>query len=534
MTEFRLHGPPGCGKTTALAQSWVPQAVERFGPEGVVICSLTRTAAAEIAGRDLPLPKRNVGTLHALAYRGLQRPKLAESHIAEFNMAHPAFAVSGGKLDVDGESVAEATSGASLGDKLRARSEVLRHRLVPTDEWPTDVKAWWDRWLDWKEQNYLFDFTDLLEHALTELVVCPGAPYVLIVDEAQDCSALELALVREWGKHTSFFVLCGDGDQAIYEWRGASAEAFYGSELPEAQNYKLTQSYRVPRAVHRVATDWIAQVGQRYAVEYEPRDYQGEVLRHPGSARNTAALSQAIQQDVELGRDVMVLSACSFSLQGITRQLRADAVPFHNPFRVRNGAWNPMRGGVDRLKGLLRPAWDLEAELWTWREMNRWVELLKADYLPRGSKKAVAARKDNEGGPMPETVVTMLGDTGREILNAVDQGPEAVLEWLEPRLLASKRNLVGYALDLGRKDTNHLRRDPQVVVGTIHSVKGGEAEAVYLLPDLSASGMREWITPGPTRDAVRRLFYVGMTRAREKLTLCSPSKGASVPWPASL
>jgi superfamily I DNA/RNA helicase len=60
---------------------------------------------------------------------------------------------------------------------------------------------------------------------------------------------------------------------------------------------------------------------------------------------------------------------------------------------------------------------------------------------------------------------------------------------------------------------------PQVIVGTIHSVKGGEADVVILFPDLSQAGDAAYQRYGPPRDAVIRMFYVGMTRARESLFL---------------
>jgi superfamily I DNA/RNA helicase len=64
-----------------------------------------------------------------------------------------------------------------------------------------------------------------------------------------------------------------------------------------------------------------------------------------------------------------------------------------------------------------------------------------------------------------------------------------------------------------------LLERPQVIVGTIHSVKGGEADVVILFPDLSQAGDAAYQRYGPPRDAVIRTFYVGMTRAREALYL---------------
>ena len=63
---------------------------------------------------------------------------------------------------------------------------------------------------------------------------------------------------------------------------------------------------------------------------------------------------------------------------------------------------------------------------------------------------------------------------------------------------------------------------PHVIVGTIHSVKGGEADVVYLFPDLSRAGDGQYHRMGPPRDSVVRLFYVGITRARHTLYICQP------------
>lgn len=57
-----------------------------------------------------------------------------------------------------------------------------------------------------------------------------------------------------------------------------------------------------------------------------------------------------------------------------------------------------------------------------------------------------------------------------------------------------------------------------------NSVKGGEADAVMLFPDLSTRGYEQWRGTRQQQDSVRRVFYVGMTRARDSLYLCSPSK----------
>ncbi len=69
---------------------------------------------------------------------------------------------------------------------------------------------------------------------------------------------------------------------------------------------------------------------------------------------------------------------------------------------------------------------------------------------------------------------------------------------------------------------------PQVMIGTIHSVKGGQADVVYLFPDLSQAGDAQYNRGGASRDSVIRQFYVGATRAREKLYLCQPDSPLAI------
>ena len=59
-----------------------------------------------------------------------------------------------------------------------------------------------------------------------------------------------------------------------------------------------------------------------------------------------------------------------------------------------------------------------------------------------------------------------------------------------------------------------------MVVGTIHSVKGGQADVVYLFPDLSQAGDAQYQRKGAPHDSVIRTFYVGITRARETFYIC--------------
>jgi superfamily I DNA/RNA helicase len=95
----------------------------------------------------------------------------------------------------------------------------------------------------------------------------------------------------------------------------------------------------------------------------------------------------------------------------------------------------------------------------------------------------------------------------------------------DKRLMPSVASRVRFPADVATYGgVAALKEAPKIIVGTIHSAKGGEADVVYLFPDLSRAGSRNYERYGPLRDSVIRLFYVGMTRARDTLYIC-PQEG---------
>src|SRR5688572_24171648 len=79
---YVLVGPPGTGKTTEQTRL-ITEAQDRGWQP--LVASLTRTAARELAGREMPIAPERIGTLHAHAYRALGGPTIAESKLAEWN-----------------------------------------------------------------------------------------------------------------------------------------------------------------------------------------------------------------------------------------------------------------------------------------------------------------------------------------------------------------------------------------------------------------------------------------------------------------
>lgn len=570
--EFHILGPPGTGKTTYLTKQ-IKAAADRHGDQGVLVVSFTRAAAAEIAARvglqtgDKAAKRhrgggytwdpdsgsqgdsgahsgmgaaRRVGTLHAICYHQLDRPEIAETHAADWNEhAPPDMRVTGQGGSKTDEP--EWSGTAKGGDRTFMTVQKLRAKQVPLELWPGSARRFYEAWRDWKLERGFLDFTDLVEVAVRRELPPPPGCKVGIVDEAQDFTKLELNLIERWSRQLETTVLAYDDDQSLYTFKGAAAEVLTDRLPPKDRIRILSQSYRVPRAVHALANRWVKQISNRAEKEYKPRDFEGEVVYlDEATSRCPNQAIEAIEADLVNGKSVMILAACSYMLRKTIGQLRARGLPFHNPYRTTRGDWNPLKrskGAIPvRLETYLKRNPDFapsEGEallhLWTARELNLIVEHMNADVLAfRGAK---AKLKQLAGDK----------ETKDQFIEEAEFIGEAALPWfregrLDPfleNLLGSKRTAFDYAAAIARRDPAGLVDDPRIVVGTIHSVKGGEADSVYLFPDLSPEGERQWRPSiGKGRDDVRRLFYVGFTRARERLTLCRNVGEAAVQWSA--
>ena len=112
----------------------------------------------------------------------------------------------------------------------------------------------------YKKEHTLIDFNDMI----LEFVKSDASPAfdVVFIDEAQDLSLIQWDMAKSiWNKSGDSYI-AGDDDQAIFRWAGADVDSFIAQT---GKILNLTQSYRIPRAVHDVAMKIIGRVSNRLA-----------------------------------------------------------------------------------------------------------------------------------------------------------------------------------------------------------------------------------------------------------------------------
>src|SRR5262249_28617184 len=533
-----IVGPPGTGKTTTIARL-VEQTVAKGGKTKGIICSLTRAAAAEAAGR-VDLPEDRVGTLHSFAYRALggkDKVRLVETDgpsIKAWNEHYPYWPlarVSGSTDDAPEDQqgghaqLDQAFKGKKgLGTKLLEAYGLCRSQLGEVEPLRPEIPAFIQAWEVFKRQQHGLDFTDLLDRAMAE-PLCPGNPRVAYFDEAQDFSRLGMRLIRHWAEHMETIYMVGDPYQNLYEWAGSDYYAAFPEHMPPLDTYVLSQSYRVPHAVHRQAMRTIERHGDYREFAYAPRPAEGTVERAHANLAQPRALVGLIEQQLETYETVMVMAPCAYMLDDLIDWLRALGMPFHNPWRLSNGAWNPLtrvHGRPDRLRCLLARG---DTSYWAPHEAQTFLTPLRAEGVFQPGQKGRLKTSFPDDLPwtqVQETLRTLLLPEAYDALTRLDDA--RLVAWWCERIGASKdRDRAEYATKVYKNyGKEGLTARPRLSLGTAHSFKGAESDCTMLGLDLSRAGWEGWAA-GQTRDQIRRMLYVMKTRAKHHMVLLEPA-----------
>jgi superfamily I DNA/RNA helicase len=443
-------------------------------------------------------------TLHSLCYRrlGIRTTDMLTGK-AFFEFAdYAGVRVTGRSWSDDG-----MLTGFEPGDRILFMENLARIRQIPLrQQYEEDNDN-----LDWnevkrvataldafKKTRGLLDYTDMLLHFVANDQ--DAGLECLFVDESQDLSALQWEVVRLLARSAARVVVAGDDDQAIYEWAGADVTQFVDME-GEART--LGQSWRVPPAIqavasrvidgvrHRRAKEWAAREGERGVVESVP-DFEGVELPKEGT--------------------VLVLARNNYVLnEQVTDVLRAQGIVFEHGTKP----------SIDPHMVQAAATWvDLQADrpvdLRDARTMYKYIAANTG--IKRGFKKLENFGEDDA---IPVTLRELrdagglLVDTALPWHDALDKIPAGDMAYMR----AARRR--GERLRGGK---------PRVKLSTIHSVKGGEADHVVLMREIAQRTWGEMSKTQKKEDEERRVWYVGVTRAKKQLSIVDSKTPRSCPW----
>lgn len=502
----KIIGCPGGGKTTYLLDL-ITQAAKKYDPERIGAVSLTNAAVEEMRDRvkkETGLPKetaRNITTIHSACFRLLELKKenVADKKIKEFNEAYPIWRMPlNVEITEDDEFKEDTDRQVPEQNKRRfAEIQILRHQMIPVDQWPDlrlkNMHADWQNWM--KENNYT-DFTGMLEKVL-ESELHPEID-ILMADEAQDMSRLSVNLLEMWGKDLVSTIYVGDSDQAILRFAGAVPEAFIN--LNHTWTKILGRSYRVPKKVHEYAMEVISQIKTRENVEYEPTKVEGSVIR-------------CTEPDLSLSGTHMILGRCNYHLNRWRHYLLKNRVLWHNPYKPKDRVYNPLNTKV-------------------WRAARNYVKLGRGEVISdndfRHMTRNTIAEKNIIRG-MKTQIENIELDKEIDMFGVISSGifTKEFLTFEKP--LEEVFKLVGPSGEM-LKNCDDIMEEPKIILGTYHSVKGGEADHVWLDMSTSPKSLRSSINNIEQYYDEVRVAYVGITRAKESVGLLNSYGVKGLVW----
>lgn len=494
----KIYGPPGCGKTTELLRLIIA-AVDRYMPNRIGVVSFTNAAIGEIKGRiamehkiDRKLLK-NVRTLHSQCFAHVPTRDIADTKTAQFSKDNPRHALKGDLSNPDELSGGYAHT--KNNDKYFADMQIFRNQLIPTEKWPTPVQDFHKVWMDWVRENNYIDFTGMLEEVLDRRLK-PDID-VLFVDESQDLTPLQHAIVVMWSEDVDHLIYAGDSDQCIYRFSGAIPEVF--RDLENTYFKHLEQSYRVPLAQKDLATRIISHIPQdlREIGKYNACEKygNGEILK-------------TNSPELDMEGTHMILCRCKYQLIPWLDILRSKKLLWHNPYRPDDLGWNPTN--TQSWQALAIYYKIFAGHEFTIEELQIMSKkLIAKNNLVRGAKSAI-----DDLNPKEVIDVSTLPEIG-----FTSDFLEQNLSIEDTFRFSGKIKLLLEEISGMDDPAGYLNQTPNIIVGTIHSVKGGEADHVWLDTSTPPVVMREIYNNRQAMYDEARVQYVATTRAKKTLGL---------------
>jgi DNA helicase II / ATP-dependent DNA helicase PcrA len=528
----------GTGKTRAITHRIAyGVATGVYNPTSVLAVTFTTRAAGELRGRLQRLGAAGVQarTFHAAALRQAQYfwPRVYGGElpaVLDNRMGLVAEAASRLRVKVDtprlrdlvGEIAWAKVSNVGAEDYVRLAGAARRELASFDVETVARVFAAYERV---KQDRSRIDFEDILLCAAALMSDHPEVAETirrtyrhLVVDEYQDVSPLQEALLTLWRGDRTDLCVVGDPAQTIHTFAGARASYLTGfaTRFPGAAVIRLVRDYRSTPQVVGLANAITASAtgGATGRVELQAQQPPGpeiELTEAPDEGAEAAGIADWLARQAAAGtsyREMAVLFRINAQSPPIEQALADRGIPY----LVRGGERFYERPEVRQALLVLRN----QARVTVEDEPGDVVEQVKAvlgtlgwtEQQPDG---AGAVRERWESLSALVTSAEDLADEMRSDPSTTSSGDR--LSPGSPRI-----SLADVSAELDRRaEAQHVPSAQGVTVGTLHSAKGLEWDAVALLGIHEGSMPFVLATTSEQVEEERRLLYVGVTRARRLL-----------------
>lgn len=575
-----LSGPmmvlagPGSGKTSVIVERTAYMTGEgQIPPASVLVVTFSRAAAREMKERFLAFTGQGAtqvtfGTFHGVFYGILKQAYgftaaniLSEEEktaiLRELTLTY------GGELAEEGDFPEEIAREISVVKGNRIALEHYYSSCCPDEVFRQIYQGYRSacsarRKLDFDDMLlYCYELFDKRKDILASWQ--KKFRYIL-VDEFQDINKLQYDIVRLLAKPEDNLFIVGDDDQSIYHFRGAKPEIMlnFTKDYPQAETVVLNVNYRCSGQILASAMRVIGENKTRFPKELSTPNGEGEpvAVREFANPREeyvqvVAELRARLEAGEDL-KDTALLLRTNQEAEGLVGALMERQVPF----TMKETLPNIFHHWICRnMLAYMHMAAGDRSRKYFLEIMNRPNRYISRDAVAGGTQVSFAELKEfyKDKDWMCDRITTL--ETHLRILkglppfaaiNFIRKGigyeeylqeyaryrkikPEELGEILDrlsetakgmDSLEAWEAYMADYTEKLARQAKKQETEREGVLISTMHGVKGLEYDHVYILNVNEGSIPYRKAVLAPAIEEERRLFYVGMTRAKKKLELC--------------
>ena len=573
---------PGSGKTLVITER-TRRLIQSRGvdPSHILVITFTKSAAAEMkerfrtlmGGRRYPV---TFGTFHAVFFQILKHAYGFHSgNIIREEQKFTLLREIIGRMHLEYEDENEL-----IGDLLGEISLVKNTGIPLAHYYPKNCakeifETIYQAYERQMKQRRLIDFDDMLVYCLELfqerkdiLAAWQQKFQYILIDEFQDINNIQFDIVRMLAQPEDNLFVVGDDDQSIYRFRGAKPELMLGFEkaYPKARKVVLDINYRSRAPIVEASLKLISHNSQRF--EKKIRTYAASKKR---DATVQYYLWESQQQEGEaiIGQ---ILKGCReghcyndfavlFRTNTQPRLFMSQLMAYNIPFRTRDNIPNIYEHWVTRdilaylrlaqgsrsrrdiLQVMNRPKRYLSRESLEGREIafDAWAEYFYEKEQPWVAERIEQLEGDlrvlSRTSPFAAVNYIRMGMGYEGFLKEYAQyrriNADALLDVLDELQDGARAyktyedwfaHMEAYTEELKRQKKQQEQLADCISLATLHSAKGLEYPIVHIL-DVNEGLM-------PYKKAVldadleeeRRMFYVGVTRAKERLSLHSVKK----------
>ena len=575
-----LSGPmmvlagPGSGKTSVIVERTAYMTKEGgISPANILVVTFSRAAAKEMKERFLNFTGQEYtpitfGTFHGVFYGILKQAYgftaaniLAEEEkmaiLRELAMNY------GGDLAEEGDFPEEVAKEISVVKGNRISLEYYYSSCCPDEVF----RQIYREYIKICQARRKLDFDDMILYCYELfdkrkdiLAAWQKKFQYILVDEFQDINQLQYDIVKLLAKPQDNLFIVGDDDQSIYHFRGARPEIMlnFTKDYPAAETVTLDVNYRCSQKILSSAMQVIGMNKKRFQKHLQTPNPEGNPVKlreFENPREEYLEVVSELRERMERGdklEDTAILLRTNQEAEGLVGALMERQVPFNMKEKLPNLFHHWI---CRNILAYLRFASGDESRKNFVEFMNRPNRYISRDAVSLSPVISFEQLKDfyKDKDWMCDRLTTLethlrilKGLSPFAAINFIRKGmgyeeylreyaeyrkikPEELSEILD-RLTDSTKGMDSlkewedYIEDYTGKLEEQAKKQEQeregVLISTLHGVKGLEYDKVYILNVNEGSMPYKKAVLEPAIEEERRLFYVGMTRARKELDLC--------------